>query len=46
MGGKMLVHMQFELEHFSVGFYLIITGEKNTNILGCLALRQELSILQ
>lgn len=45
MGGKMLVHMQFELKHFSVGFYLIIT-EKNTNILGCLALRQELSISQ
>lgn len=27
----MLVHMQFKLEYFSVGFYLIITGGKNTN---------------
>lgn len=25
----MLVHMQFELKHFSVGFYLIITEKKH-----------------
>lgn len=45
MGGKMLVHMQFKLEYFSVGFYLIIT-EKNTNILAYLAFCQVVSIFQ
>lgn len=39
----MLVHIEFKL---SVGFYLIITEKAHTNILGCLALCQVVSILQ